>query len=96
MKKPFIKILFALLTIIAFSCEEPRFVVGTTFSTPIYSRPLSPGDGYIWIEGEWFWNGNGYSWRDGYWSFPSRSYRWSPGHWTPKRHGYYWRPGRWR
>jgi len=95
MKTPFAKVLLAVVAIIAFSCEQ-RFVVGTRLPTPTYTRPMMPGDAYIWIEGEWFWNGNGYLWRNGYWSLPARGYRWEPGRWTPRGHGYHWKAGRWR
>ena len=80
------------------SCSEtPRFSVGTRLVAPIGGQPMRPGDGYIWIDGEWFWNGNTYSWRNGYWSYPHDNYRWSPGHWKQRRgNQWQWRQGRWR
>lgn len=80
-----------------FSCEmEPRFVIGTTLTAPLGGHGRSPGDGFIWIEGEWFWNGADYGWRDGYWSRPHNGYHWQPGNWRRRGGGWYWRQGKWR
>jgi len=79
------------------SCEmEPRFVIGTTLTAPLGYHSRSPGDGYIWIQGDWFWNGGGYAWRDGYWSRPQNGYNYYPGTWQRHKGGWYWRQGRWR
>ena len=96
--KSMIKLLFFSFLIIFLSCNEtPRFSVGTRLTIPIAGRPVSPGDGYFWIDGEWFWNGGSYSWRDGYWSNPHDNYRWSPGHWRKRRGDQWqWHQGRWR
>ena len=32
-----------------------------------YVRPVSPGPGYVWINGEWEYSGNNYHWREGSW-----------------------------
>jgi hypothetical protein len=79
------------------SCADPSFLtIGTRFDIPLGNHPPRPGDGFLWIEGDWFWNGSTYLWRDGYWSHPSPGYQWRPGEWRDKRGGYYWRPGEWR
>lgn len=59
---------------------------------------VSPGPTYVWVGGEWLWNG-GWSWRAGYWCLPpypnsiwiggswshhDRGWRHSPGHWRPR------------
>jgi len=97
MKSRLNKIIIATLMFISFSCFEPqRFSVTTRLATPVMIRPGSPGDGYIWIEGEWFWNGRNYAWRNGYWTSPLRGYNWAPGRWKERNHGWRWAPGRWR
>lgn len=33
--------------------------------------PVSPGDGYVWVNGYWDWNGADWYWANGYWA-PNR------------------------
>jgi outer membrane lipoprotein SlyB len=57
---------------------------------------VAPGPGYVWIGGEWIWNG-GWVWRAGYWTYPPYSHAvWVPGYWHTGPHGWYQRPGHWR
>ena len=95
MKKRY-SILIICCLFLLLSCEGTRFMIGTTPEPPITLRPLAPGIGYIWIEGEWFWNGATYQWRNGYWSHPVNHYRWVPGSWRSRHSEYYWNPGRWK
>lgn len=97
MKKIIARTLIVFTAFILYSCIEPdHFIVTTRLAAPVITIPVSPGDGYIWIEGEWFWNGNGYAWRNGYWTRPTRGNHYVPGGWKPKKHGWYWRQGQWR
>jgi hypothetical protein len=61
-------------------------------------RPARPGESYIWIEGNWYWNNRtrSYSHGDGYWSQPRQGRYYEQGHWTKTRRGYRWVPGGWR
>jgi outer membrane lipoprotein SlyB len=54
----------------------------------------SPGPGYVWIGGEWVWNG-GWFWRAGYWSYHPGGI-WVEGGWHRGPRGWYHEPGRWR
>ncbi len=36
----------------------------------VYTRPVAPGDGYVWIDGDWVYGGGGYHWHNGYWGRP--------------------------
>ena len=57
---------------------------------------VSPGPGYVWIGGEWIWNG-GWVWRAGYWAYPPYVHAvWVPAYWHRGPHGWYCRPGHWR
>ena len=59
---------------------------------------VSPGDGYIWVPGLWYWSGNRYLWRAGNWQRPPSGYRtYNRGTWnhTPGR-GWYHSGGHWR
>jgi hypothetical protein len=97
MKKIRTYLMVALVSVSFFSCDLPsRFIVGTTLIAPLGPRTGAPASGYLWIDGDWFWNGRGYSWRDGYWSNPQIGYQWQPGSWKKKQGGYQWRPGRWK
>ncbi len=59
---------------------------------------VSPGVGYVWLGGSWFWSGGRHQWRAGYWSRPPVGYStWQPHSWghVPGR-GWYNSGGRWR
>jgi WXXGXW repeat (2 copies) len=98
MKKKLGSIIIAVIVLTAASCNEHfRFIIDPIPpGIPIVIQPVSPGAGYIWIGGEWFWNGNAYTWRDGYWTRPHDRHVWSPGHWRKSRGGWFWVPGYWR
>ena len=53
-----------------------------------------PGPGYVWIGGEWVWNG-GWFWRAGYWSYHPGGV-WVEGGWSRGPRGWYHSPGHWR
>jgi outer membrane lipoprotein SlyB len=56
----------------------------------------SPGPGYVWIGGEWVWNGSWF-WRAGYWGYPPYPHTvWVGGGWYSGPHGWYHSPGHWR
>lgn len=79
------------------SCNGPSYLtVGSRFEVPLGDRPTRPGDGFIWIEGDWFWNGSTYQWRNGFWSQPRPGIYWRPGQWQRNGGGWYWKSGRWR
>ncbi|KIA86497.1 YXWGXW repeat-containing protein [Flavobacterium sp. AED] len=61
-------------------------------------RPTRPGDSYIWIEGNWYWNNRTRSYYrgDGYWTMPRQGRNYERGHWNKARRGYHWVPGRWQ
>ena len=61
----------------------------------VYERPLSPGDGYIWLDGDWYWSGGRYQWRAGHWDRPRTGRNWSAGHWQSAGHGWKWQRGHW-
>lgn len=63
---------------------------------PVETVVAVPGPGYVWIGGEWIWNG-GWVWLGGHWGYPPHPQAvWVRGYWY---HGYYgWRkvPGHWQ
>jgi len=63
---------------------------------PVQTVVLAPGPGYVWIGGEWVWNG-GWVWRAGYWALPPYPHAvWVGGYWGRGPHGWYRRSGHWR
>lgn len=59
---------------------------------------VSPGVGYVWLPGLWYWSSGRYTWRAGHWARPPAGYssyhRGTWGH-TPGR-GWYHSGGGWR
>jgi len=55
-----------------------------------------PGPGYVWVGGEWVWNG-GWFWHAGYWAYPPGSnVVWISGSWSRGPRGWVHAPGHWR
>jgi hypothetical protein len=59
----------------------------------VYTRPLTPGPDYIWIDGDWVWSGGGYRWHQGHWDRPRSGRAWTAGHWDHSGRGYHWTRG---
>ena len=63
---------------------------------PVYTQPLCPGDGYIWIPGYWAWGTGGYFWVAGVWVMPpGADLLWTPGYWGFYGGYYGWHGGYW-
>jgi outer membrane lipoprotein SlyB len=57
---------------------------------------LAPGPGYVWIGGDWGWDGR-WVWRAGYWSLPPYPHAvWVGGYWGRGPYGWHRYPGHWR
>ncbi len=57
---------------------------------------VSPGPGYVWVAGEWEWQGR-WVWVGGHWVYPPRpGVVWVGGVWVHGPHGYYRHHGHWR
>lgn len=76
------------------SCSVEGGVVDTRPADVVYVRPVSPGPGYVWIDGDWVWRGGTYRWHEGRWRRTSRT--WQAGHWQPVGAGWRWNRGHWR
>lgn len=61
------------------------------------SRPASPGNAYIWVEGDWVWSRQSrtYVRGAGHWERPNQGRVFVPGHWQSSPRGYYWVQGHW-
>lgn len=57
---------------------------------------VAPGPGYVWIDGEWIWNGR-WVWIGGHWGYPPYPHAvWVRGYWYRGPHGWYRAEGHWR
>ncbi len=62
-----------------------------------YTRPESPAEGYIWINGDWLWDNSSrtYIRQPGYWTRPRTGRTYDAGRWASSPEGKYWIRGRW-
>ncbi|MGB7748872.1 MAG: glycine zipper domain-containing protein [Verrucomicrobiia bacterium] len=62
---------------------------------PAETVVVAPGPGYVWIGGEWAWNG-GWIWVGGHWVYPPYPHAvWVRGYWGRDPHGWYRVQGHW-
>ena len=63
---------------------------------PVETVVVAPGPDYIWIDGEWVWNGRWF-WVGGHWGYPPYPHAvWVRGYWGRGSHGWSRVPGHWR
>jgi hypothetical protein len=63
---------------------------------PVETVVVAPGPGYVWIGGEWAWNG-GWIWVAGHWGYPPYPRAvWVRGYWYRGPHGWCRTTGHWR
>ena len=63
---------------------------------PAETVVVAPGPGYVWIGGNWVWNGR-WVWVAGHWGYPPYPHAvWMPGYWHRGPQGWYRYPGHWR
>jgi outer membrane lipoprotein SlyB len=63
---------------------------------PVETVVVAPGPGYMWVDGEWIWNGE-WVWVAGHWGYPPhRDAIWIRGGWDRGPRGWYRTPGHWR
>lgn len=63
---------------------------------PVETVIVAPGPGYVWVGGEWAWNG-GWYWVSGRWCSPPHPHAiWVRSYWGRGPRGYYRYSGHWR
>jgi outer membrane lipoprotein SlyB len=63
---------------------------------PVETIVIAPGPGYVWIDGEWAWNGR-WIWLAGHWGYPPQPRAvWVRGYWYQGPHGWSRAAGHWR
>lgn len=78
----------------AASCSVEGYVTDRPADVT-YDRPAAPGEGYVWISGDWVWDGGTYHWNEGHWERTHEGHTWVAGHWESHRHGWKWHRGHW-
>lgn len=96
MKKLLVIISLVAGTVVFNGCGPSRYTVAEQPAIPAYERPVSPGVGYVWVDGDWRWHGGRYVYGNGYWARPRGHRAWVGGTWVHTGKGYYWRRGYWR
>ena len=62
---------------------------------PVETVVVAPGPDYVWIDGEWVWNGQWF-WVGGHWGYPPYPHAvWVRGYWGRGPHGWARVPGHW-
>jgi outer membrane lipoprotein SlyB len=65
-------------------------------AVPVETVIVAPGPGYVWVGGEWAWNG-GWYWVSGRWCLPPYPHAiWVGGSWGRGPHGWHRYSGHWR
>ncbi|PWU08065.1 MAG: hypothetical protein C5B50_30330 [Verrucomicrobia bacterium] len=71
-------------------------VQGPPPAPPTETIVATPGPGYIWIAGEWVWEGQ-WVWVGGHWTLPpAPGAVWVHAYWARGPHGWFWARGHWR
>src|SRR5271156_3575274 len=67
------------------STASAQVVLSVTIAPPVlpvYTQPVCPGDGYIWVPGTWVVApAVGLLWTPGYWGWSNGAYLWNAGYW---------------
>nr|HEX4318432.1 YXWGXW repeat-containing protein [Kofleriaceae bacterium] len=64
---------------------------------PLYEQePAAPGDGYVWIDGYWHWNGDEWVWVGGRWEQQQDGYVYVEPYYNYVDGSYIYTPGYWR
>ena len=82
------------MSILMVSCTSSGYVAQRP-NQPVFVQPMSPGPGYIWINGDWVYRGNRYQWHEGYWRRPLVNRQWQNGDWIQQGNRYRWQRGHW-
>lgn len=78
------------------SASQPKYVPQAPPAPHTETVIVAPGPGYVWVGGEWLWNG-GWYWRAGYWALPPRPTAvWVVGSWSHGPRGWHCERGHWR
>ena len=64
---------------------------------PVETVVVTPGPDYVWMDGEWSWNGSGWYWVGGHWGYPPRPHAvWVVGSRWHDGYGWHYTRGYWR
>ncbi len=67
-------------TTVVYADREPPATLAETI-------PSSPGEGYVWVKGDWGWDNNDWHWKHGAWVLkPHATAYYAPGYWVHRHH----------
>lgn len=77
--------------------ETTTVVTQAPPSAPVETMVAAPGPDYVWVDGEWQWNGLTWVWVGGHWVYPPRPHAvWVVGFSWHDHYGWHYRRGYWR
>jgi len=79
--------------------KEGKHVVKEKPMAPTYTRSVSPGSNYLYVEEDWTWSpgSNTWTWNGNRWIAPTVVNKtWVPGHWVNTGDGWTWIEGYWK
>ena len=91
MKKPILHLLLLLITIFTISCGSSSHAVSKK-NMPSQVQTVSPGPGYVLVNGKWVYRNKKNEWESGGW----QAERWQEGHWKKVNGRKVWVPGSWQ
>jgi WXXGXW repeat (2 copies) len=94
-------LLFSLITLTLSTASFGQIGISVSFgppALPVYTQPLCPAEGYIWVPGYWAYDPNygDYYWVPGTWVLaPEVGYLWTPPYWAWENDAFFFHEGYW-
>jgi hypothetical protein len=79
--------------------KEKKHYTKVKTKVPKYTKTVSPGDSYVYIQEDYTWNPNtmSWEWNGNRWVTPPQTGQtWVPGHWMSTGYGWTWVDGYWK
>jgi hypothetical protein len=74
---------------------EAQVIVRVAPPAPRVERMPPPRRGYVWVQGNWDWNGRRYVWHTGRWERARAGHRWREDRWVERNGGWARERGGW-
>jgi hypothetical protein len=74
---------------------QAQVIVRVAPPQPRVERVPPPRRGYVWVSGNWDWNGRRYVWRTGHWERARPGHRWREDRWVERNGGWARERGGW-
>lgn len=81
----------------AAAADQPVVVQQAPPPAPVETVVAAPGPDYVWVDGEWTWDGVAWVWVGGHWGYPPRPHAvWIEGRRWHDGYGWHYQRGYWR